>query len=75
MTLNYFHKFQGKGKFLFKDRQPDERWTCSCPNHQTKIVGMHMGVYSKWSRTFIEFSEFREFRGSEKSLRHELGSV
>ena len=30
------------------------------------------GVFSKCSRTFIELSEFRE---SEKSLRHELGSV
>ena len=33
------------------------------------------GVFSKWSRTFIEFSEFRKFRESEKSLRRELGSV
>ena len=33
------------------------------------------GVFSKWSRTFIKFSQFREFRESEKSLRHELGSV
>ena len=31
-----------------------------------------IGVFSKWNRTFIEFREFRE---SEKSLRHELGSV
>ena len=30
-----------------------------------------IGVFSKWSITFIEFREFRE---SEKSLRHELGS-
>ena len=28
------------------------------------------GVFSKWSRTFIELSEFREFREPEKSLRH-----
>ena len=34
-----------------------------------------IGVFSKWSRTFIEFSEFRDFRESEKSLRYELGSV
>ena len=32
-------------------------------------------VFSKWSRTFIEFSEFRKFRESEKSLRRELDSV
>ena len=28
------------------------------------------GVLSRWSRTFIEFTEFRKFRESEKSLRH-----
>ena len=28
--------------------------------------------FPKWSRTFIEFSEFRE---SDKSLKHELGSI
>ena len=33
------------------------------------------GVFSKWSITFIEFSELREYRESEKSLRYELGSV
>ena len=31
-----------------------------------------IGVFFKWSRTFAEFSEFRE---SEESLKHELGSV
>ena len=30
------------------------------------------GVFPKWSRTFTEFSEFRE---SDKSLKHELGSI
>ena len=30
------------------------------------------GVFPKWSRTFIEFSEFRE---SDKSLKHELGQL
>ena len=29
-------------------------------------------VFPKWGRTFIEFAEFRE---SEKSLKHELGSI
>ena len=28
-----------------------------------------MGLFSKWRRTFIEFSEFRELRESQKSLR------
>ena len=31
-----------------------------------------IGVFLKWSRTFIEISKFRE---SEKSLKHELGSI
>ena len=31
-----------------------------------------IGVFSKWSGTFIDFSEFRE---SEESLKHEFGSV
>ena len=30
------------------------------------------GVFPKWGRTFTEINEFRE---SEKSLKHELGSV
>ena len=30
------------------------------------------GVFSEWSGTFIEFSEFREYEGS---LKHKLGSV
>ena len=33
------------------------------------------GVFTKWSRTFVEFTEFSEFRESEKSLWYELGSV
>ena len=39
------------------------------------IFVLDNGVFSKWSRTFVEFTGFREFRESEKSLRHELGSV
>ena len=35
----------------------------------------NMGVFPKWSRTFIEFSEFSKFRESDKSLKHELGSI
>ena len=31
-----------------------------------------IGVFLKWNRTFIEFSEFEE---SDKSLKHELGSI
>ena len=30
------------------------------------------GVFPKWSRTPAEFSEFRE---TDKSLKHELGSI
>ena len=33
------------------------------------------GVLPKWSRTFIEFGEFSEFQESDKSLKHELGSM
>ena len=33
------------------------------------------GVFPKWSRTFIEFSDFSEFRESDKSLKHELDSI
>ena len=33
---------------------------------------MHaIGVFPKWSRTFIEFSDFSEFGESDKSLKHE----
>ena len=31
-----------------------------------------IGVFSEWSKSFIEFSEFRE---SDTSLKHELGSI
>ena len=38
------------------------------------IVGVpwYNGVFLKWSRTFAEFSEFRE---TDKSLKHELGWI
>ena len=32
----------------------------------------HSGVFPKCSRTFVEFTEFRE---SDKSLKHELASI
>ena len=32
-------------------------------------------VFPKWSRAFIESSEFSEFWESDKSLKHELGSI
>ena len=35
----------------------------------------NIAVFLNWSRTFIEFSEFREWRESDKSLKHELGST
>ena len=33
------------------------------------------GDFPKWSRTFIEFPEFREFKESDKLLKHKLGSI
>ena len=33
------------------------------------------GVFPIWRRTFIEFSEFSEFREPDKSLKHKLGSI
>ena len=51
-------------KLLYSNKQPTD--------HQSGVITI--GVFSKWSRTFIEFSEFREFRESEESLKHELGS-
>ena len=35
----------------------------------------NIGVFPKWTRTFIEFSEFSKFREFNKSLKHELGSI
>ena len=32
----------------------------------------NIGVFPKWSRAFAGFSEFRE---TDKSLKHELGSI
>ena len=37
-----------------------------------EVTNDNIGVFSQWSGTFIEFSEFRE---SEESLKHEMGSV
>ena len=34
----------------------------------------HIRVFPKWSRIFIEFSDFSEFGESDKLLKHELGS-
>ena len=34
-----------------------------------------IGGFPKWSRIFIEFSDFSEFGESDKSLKHELGSI
>ena len=31
------------------------------------------GLFPKWSRTFIEFSDFSKFMESDKHLEHELG--
>ena len=40
----------------------------SCDMH----LNLTNGVFPKWSRTFTAFSEFRE---TDKSLKHELGSI
>ena len=32
-------------------------------------------VFPKWGRTFIDFSNFSEFRKFDKSLKHELGAI
>ena len=46
------------------------------PKQQGSIYqDFNNGVFPKWSRTFLEFSEFGEFRESDKSLRHEMGSI
>ena len=37
------------------------------------IVGRDVAVFPKWSSSFIELSEFREFRESDKPLKHEFG--
>ena len=38
-----------------------------------KIQGI--GVFSKWGKTFIEFSEFGVFRECDKPLKYELGEL
>ena len=37
-----------------------------------KMLSWLLEFFPKWSRTFAEFSEFRE---TDKSLKHELGSI
>ena len=34
-----------------------------------------MDFFPKWSRTFTEFNDSSKFRESDKSLKHELGSI
>ena len=50
------------------DRERNFRISNHCPYQLTTTYCS----FSKWNGTFIEFSEFRE---SEESLKHELGSV
>ena len=33
------------------------------------------GIFPKWGRKFIEFSDFSEFRESDKSLKYVWGSI
>ena len=51
-------------------QNPTKRVTNSCTHPYQPI-----GVFPKYSRTFLKFSEFSKFRESEKSLKHELGSI
>ena len=73
--------FLSHGVHVYKTAQNLSKLTLYQKNSEHLLLlgnrkfGHVIGVFSKWSRTFIEFSEFREFRESEKSLRHELGSV
>ena len=39
---------------------------------ENRVIFANNGVFPKWSRTFTEFSEFRE---TDKSVKHELGSI
>ena len=44
-------------------------------------VRLHKNLFSKWKdfpewkECFIEFSKFGDFKVSDKSLKHELGSI
>ena len=42
------------------------------PRYDIKVTTDFNGVFPKWSRTFIEFTECSEFRESDKSLKLEL---
>ena len=48
-------------------------------NHTTKIRVFWLRIYPyrkrSWKQMDQKFSEFREFRESDKSLKHELGSI
>ena len=46
----------------------------NCKHNDELLSGITV-VFPKWSRTFIEFSDFSEFREFDKSLKHELGSI
>ena len=45
---------------------------CSSNLIKLYIAFEDIEVFPKWSRTFIEFSNFSEFRKFDKSLKHEL---
>ena len=49
----------------------------SYSRHTRSVQGVckNNGVIPKLSRTFKEFSESSDFRESDKSLKHELGSI
>ena len=55
--------------------QINEAWIEIDLTCELMAVWQDNGVFSKWSGTFVEFSDFSEFRESEESLKHELGSI
>ena len=48
------------------------KWCIKMP---VVVLHGHIEVSPEWRRTFIGFSELSEFRESDKSLMHELGSI
>ena len=47
-------------------------WQTDLLANERKVDFVLIGIFPKWKRIFIEFSEFRE---SDKSLKYELGSI
>ena len=79
MMSNSLHISEGKRSNLFsqpaKARLVQHQFmnsVCSqCDRCYYHIFEGNIGVFPKWSGSFIEFSEFSKFRESYKSLKHE----